>query len=163
MIVFKSDCHGSGNLKFAYMLVARLMVLQRLGYRSFLGVLFLMTGPLAYVTFWFCCCHMSSEKNCLNKNRLWRGGNMYIHCACLFGDKKMLQRQVWAGVGSVQNLCLFCKRVQKHAFERKLLLFFSPQIPQMYIPFFMMLKGDLILSSFQKGMGFFCCIMSTEP
>lgn len=148
--MFKSACQGSGNLKFTSMLVARLMVWRILGCRSFLGALFLMKCALAYVTFWFCCCRMSSEKNCLNKNRLWRRGDVYTQCACLFGDKKMLQRYVLGG--SVLKLCLLQMRAEACIWKQTVYTLFC---------FFMMLKGDLILSSFQEGREFFCCVTSS--
>lgn len=80
------NCHGRGSSKLTNILAAGLMVLQILGCPSLLGALFLMRSAVAYVTFWFYCCHTSSQKNCLNKNRLWRGGCLYMHCTCLSGD-----------------------------------------------------------------------------
>lgn len=106
---------------------------------------------------------MSSEKNCLNKNRLWRGGNMYIHCAHLFGDKKMLQRYVRGGerVKSVYLLQM-CAEACIWKQTASLLPANTPSVCTLFC-FFMMPKGDLILSSFQEGRGFFCCITSTYP
>lgn len=63
------------------------------------------------------------------------------------------------GVGDVWNLCVFCGA--RH-FGSKMLLF-SPQTLRCTSPFCFstVLKGDLILSSFEEGI--FCCIQSLWP
>lgn len=155
VVVFKSHCSGNGNLKFTSTLVARFMVLQTLGGRLVFGALSLMRCVLACATFWFCCCHRSSEKNCHNKTRLWRGSNMYVHWARLFGNKKMLQSREVTKPVSFANVC-------RSTHTGKQLLFFSPQIPQVYIPFSpFSWCPKVTLFSLQEGRGIFWCIKST--
>lgn len=135
------------------MLPAKVVVLPVLGCHSFLGALFWMRWAWTNVTFWLWCCHMSSDKSCLNKARLWGGSNAFVHCTHLFWGKTLLQRYVWGG-RCVESVSL----LQCQAFWKQNAAVL-PTNPLVYVPFllfcgaerwphpFFLWRGDFLLHS----------------
>lgn len=151
--VFRSDCSGSGSPKLTCVLPASLVVLLVLGCHSILGALFWMRWAWTDVTFWLWCCHMSSDKSCLNKTRLWGGSDAYVHCAHLFWGKKLLQRYVWGG-RRVKSVCLlWCQAFWK---QNAAVLPTNPQVHKPFLLFygterwphpFFLWRGNFLLHS----------------
>lgn len=65
----------------------------------------------------------------LRKNRLWRGGCARIHCTCLFGAQKVIQRSTRGGgkrgYEFLQQICT----ESEHLSQRKASCFYSPPKP----------------------------------
>lgn len=63
----------------------------------------------------------------LRKNRLWRGGCARIHCTCLFGAQKVIQRSTQGGGKGVWISSTNMHRIWAPFTKKSKLLLFSPQ------------------------------------